>query len=88
MYLFKIIMKNNIQNLLDKYFDEQSSSQEETELRLLKALGFSLLILLLCFALAITAKIPFPFVLFGGIACAAIVFLKIFRAPPKPLPSI
>ena len=26
-------MKNNIQNLLDKYFDEQTSSQEETELR-------------------------------------------------------
>ena len=26
-------MKNNIQNLLDKYFDEQSSSQEEAELR-------------------------------------------------------
>lgn len=30
---FKKIMKNNIQNLLDKYFDEQTSPQEEAELR-------------------------------------------------------
>ncbi len=62
--------------------------QEETEVRLLKGLSISLFILLLCFALAITAKIAFPVVLFGGIIAAALVFLKIFRAPPKPLPSV
>ena len=62
--------------------------QEETEVRLLKALMLSLLILLLCFALAVTARVPFPFVLFGGLGIAAIVFIKTFRAPPKPLPSI
>lgn len=62
--------------------------QEETEVRLLKALGLSLLILLLCFALAVTARVPFPFVLFGGLGLAAIVFIKTFRAPPKPLPSV
>lgn len=62
--------------------------QEETELRLLKALGYSLVILLLCFALAVTARVPFPFVLFGGLGIAAIVFIKTFRAPPKPLPSV
>lgn len=62
--------------------------QEETELRLLKALGLSLLILLLCFALAVTARVPFPFVLFGGLGIATIVFIKTFRAPPKPLPSV
>ncbi|MFQ3271703.1 MAG: hypothetical protein ACI9A1_002030 [Lentimonas sp.] len=62
--------------------------QEETEVRLLKGLSISLFILLLCFALAVTAKIAFPVVLFGGITAAAIVFYKIFRAPPKPLPSV
>ncbi len=62
--------------------------QEETEVRLLKALGLSLLILLLCFALAVTARVPFPFVLFGGLSLAAIVFIKTFRAPPQPLPSV
>jgi len=30
---FKRIMKNNIQNLLDKYFEEQTSPQEEADLR-------------------------------------------------------
>lgn len=62
--------------------------QEETEVRLLKGLSISLLVLLFCFALAVTAKVSFPIVLFGGIATAAIVFIKIFRAPPKPLPSV
>jgi hypothetical protein len=62
--------------------------KEETEVRLLKGLAFSLLILLLCFAVAITARLPFPLIFFGGMATAALVFFKIFKAPPKPLPEL
>lgn len=62
--------------------------QEEMEVRLLKGLSVSLLILLFCFVLAITARIPFPFVLFGGLITATIAFFRIFKAPPKPLPSV
>ncbi len=62
--------------------------QEEMEVRLLKGLSVSLLVLLFCFALALTARIPFPLVLFGGLTAAAIAFYRIFKAPPKPLPSV
>jgi hypothetical protein len=65
-----------------------SALQEETEVRLLKGLSSSLLMLLLFFAVALTAKIPFPLIFFGGIASAALVFLKIFKATTKPLPEV
>ncbi|MGJ8650013.1 MAG: hypothetical protein ACSHX4_06615 [Opitutaceae bacterium] len=62
--------------------------QEEVEVRLLKGLSMSLLILIFCFLLAVTARIPFPLVFFGGLAVAAISFFRILKAPPKPLPSV
>jgi hypothetical protein len=62
--------------------------KEELEVRLVKALSSSLIVLLLCFVLAITARFPFPIVLFGGSLIALFVFLKIFKAPPKPIPDL
>jgi hypothetical protein len=62
--------------------------KEEFEVRLVKALSSALIVLVLCFVLAITARFPFPIVLFGGGLIAAFTFLKIFRAPPKPIPEL
>jgi hypothetical protein len=62
--------------------------KEELEIRLIKSLTTALLVLLLCFALAVTARFPFPIVLFGGSLISITVFLKIFRAPPKPIPDL
>ena len=62
--------------------------KEEFEVRLVKALSSALIALLLCFVLAMTARFPFPLILFGGGLIAAFIFLKIFRAPAKPIPDL
>lgn len=62
--------------------------KEELEVRLVKSLTTALIVLLISFVLAITARFPFPIVLFGGGLIACFVFLKIFRAPPKPIPDL
>lgn len=73
----------------DRYIRQfPGAIKEEFEIRLIKSLTTALLVLLLCFVLAITARFPFPIVLFGGGLIAILVFLKIFRAPPKPIPDL
>ncbi len=62
--------------------------KEELEIRLVKALTTALFILILCFVLAITAKFPFPLLLFVGSAASLIIFLRILKAPPKSIPEI
>ena len=62
--------------------------KEEFEVRLTKSLALSLLILLLSLMLAVVARLPFPLVFFGGLICASIVFLKILKSPPQPIPEI
>lgn len=62
--------------------------KEETEMRLVKGLIYSLVIAVVCLGLAITAKIPFPIVLIGGTIVAGINFARILFARPKPLPVI
>lgn len=61
--------------------------KDEVETRLIRSLSFSLILLLICFVLAITAKIPFPLVLFGGLTAATISFFIRFKAPSKQLPD-
>ncbi len=62
--------------------------REELEVRVIEGLSIALIILLFCFILAVTAKLPFPLILFGGPAVSAIVFFRIFKAAPKPIPEI
>ena len=62
--------------------------KEELETRLIKALSIALCLLLGSFILAITAKFPFPLVLFAGLAAAVLTFFKILKAPAKPIPQI
>lgn len=62
--------------------------KEEFEIRLIKSLSFALVVLLFCWVCALTARFPFPIVLFGGSLLAILVFLKIFSAPPKPIPDL
>ena len=61
--------------------------REEVEIRLIRALSISLVILLLAFILAITAKFPFPFVFFGGLIASVLIFFKVFKTPPKAIPD-
>lgn len=73
----------------DRYIRQfPGAIKEEFEVRLVKALSAALIVLSLCFVLAITARFPFPIVLFGGAGIAAFTFLKIFRAPPKSIPDL
>ena len=62
--------------------------KEELEIRLVKGLSISLVILVIGLLLAVTAKLPFPFVLFGSLLIAFFVFLKIIKAPAKQLPDL
>ena len=62
--------------------------KEEDEVRLIKGLSFALAILLLSLMLAVVARLPFPFVFFGGMLVAFFAFLKILKAPPQPIPEI
>lgn len=62
--------------------------KEEFEMRLIKSLSFALIVLLLCFVGALTARFPFPTVLFGGSLIAIFVFLKTFNARLKPIPDL
>jgi hypothetical protein len=62
--------------------------REEFEVRLVKGLGYSLGILLFSFMLAVIGRIPFPLIFFGGLVCASLVFIKIIKSPPKPIPQI
>ena len=62
--------------------------KEEDEIRLIKGLFGSFVILAICCLLAITAKLPFPLLFAGGLIGAVINFIRIFKAPPKPLPEI
>lgn len=60
--------------------------KEELEVRLIKSLSVALLVLLAAFVLAISAKFPFPIVLGAGLIASGLVFLKVFKSPPKTLP--
>lgn len=62
--------------------------KEELELRLIKALSYALLVLFVCALLALVARVPFPFILATGLASAAVIFFKVFKAAPKPIPEI
>lgn len=62
--------------------------KEELEVRLVKGLSCALGILLLCFVLAVIGRIPFPLIFSGGLIASALVFLKILKSSPKPIPEI
>ncbi len=62
--------------------------KEELEVRLIKSLSIALALLLASFILAVTAKFPFPLVLFAGLAAAMLTAFKILKAPAKPIPQI
>ena len=64
-----------------------AAAKEELERRLVKALSYSLGILVGCLMLAIVARIPFPLVFFGGLLVAFLTFLKILKAPPPAIPE-
>jgi len=62
--------------------------KDEDEVRLIKGLFGAFVILAICVLLAITAKLPFPLLFIGGLVGAAFNFIRIFKAPPKPLPEV
>ena len=62
--------------------------REELEVRLVRGLSISLIILLACLILAVVAKIPFIVLLFSGLITAILVFVKIIKAHPKALPEL
>ena len=62
--------------------------KEELETRLVKGLSISLSILVFGVLIAVSARLPFPFVLFGSLLIAFFVFLKIIKAPAKQLPDL
>ncbi|WP_269523490.1 hypothetical protein [Coraliomargarita parva] len=62
--------------------------REEFEVRLIKGLSASFAILLACLLLAVTAKLPFPILFFGGLIAAVLCFFKILKTPAKPLPEL
>ncbi|MBC2605485.1 hypothetical protein [Pelagicoccus albus] len=64
------------------------ASREEDELRLVKGLVGSFVILSLCILIAITGKFPFPILFLGGLMGSAVFIWKVFKAPPKPLPEL
>jgi len=65
-----------------------SALREEVEYRVIKGLSISLIILITCFVIAITARVPFPLLFIGGLLLSGFTFLKILKTPPKPLPKI
>lgn len=73
----------------DRYIRQfPGAIKEELEVRLVKGLSISLIILLACLILAVIAKLPFPLVFFGGLITAILVFVKIIKAPAKALPEL
>lgn len=57
--------------------------KEEFEVRLTKGLTAALAILFACLLLAVSAKIQFPLILFGGLFITVIIFFKILKSAPK-----
>lgn len=62
--------------------------KEEDEIRLIKGLFAVFAILAICCIVAVTAKIPFPFLFISGLIAAGFNFIRIIKAAPKPLPEI
>lgn len=62
--------------------------KEEDEIRLIKGLFRAFIVLAICGAVAVTAKLPFPLVFGGGVIVAAIAFVRALRAQPKPIPNL
>lgn len=59
--------------------------KEEVEVRLVKGLSYALAILLLSLLIAVGARIPFPIVFVGALIAATFTFIKILKAPAKPI---
>ncbi len=61
--------------------------KEEFEVRLVKALGYSLGILIFSFILAVIGRLPFPLIFLGGLTSALFVFFNTLQSHPNPIPK-